>query len=226
MTLRSALDRELETLRDDVLRMGSLVEEAISLALQALRKNDARLAQQVIDDDEKVNTMRFELEEFAIRIIALQAPNTSDLRFVTAALNIVVDLERMADHAAGICKVVVRLPQGPPPENLLMLPRMGVLVLELLHEALDAYINVNTDAAQKIAARDDEIDDLYQHMFFDVIALMNEDPALVEHYTYMLWMGHSLERMGDRVTNICERVVFVKTGEMEELNIKSESRRL
>jgi phosphate transport system protein len=214
---RRTLERELEQVRSDILRMGSLVESAIERSVQALKNRDADLAQQVINDDQAINQLRYAIEEQCLQLIATQQPAASDLRVVIAATHIAVELERMADHAEGTAEITKRIYQQPLLKPLIDLPVMAQVAQEMIHAALDAFVAFDADAAQKVAARDDEIDNLYQQVFRELLTYMLEDPRNISRATYLLWVAHNLERIGDRVTNICERVVFMATGRLEEL---------
>lgn len=220
-SLRSIFDRELTQIRDDLLRMGSLVDAAIDRALTALKDSDAALARQVIDDDAAINQLRFKIEENCLATIATQQPTASDLRTVVAAMNIVNDMERIGDHATGIAKTVLRMGDQPLLKPLVDLPRMAHMAREMLKRSLDAFLAHDIDTARTIAEQDDEIDHLYRAVFDELLALMARDPSTLSRGTYLLWCGHNLERIGDRVTNIAERVIFMATGTMQELNIKT-----
>ena len=214
---RGALERELERIRSDILRMGSLVERAIERSVQALKDRDPDLAQQVINDDAEINQLRFAVEEHCLELIATQQPAARDLRMVIAATHLAVELERMADHAAGTAEITRRIYQEPLLKPLIDLSMMAKVAQEMIHAALDAFVAFDADAAQKVAARDDEIDNLYQQVFRELLTYMLEDPRNISRATYLLWVAHNLERIGDRVTNVCERVVFMATGKLEEL---------
>jgi len=214
---RSALERELERIRSDILRMGSLVESAIERSVQALKERDPDLAQQVINDDEVINQLRFAIEEQSLQLIATQQPAASDLRMVIAATHIAVELERMADHAGGTAEITKRIYQEPLLKPLIDIPVMAQLARDMIHASLDAFVALDAQAAQKVAARDDEMDNLYQQVFRELLTYMLEDPRNISRATYLLWVAHNLERIGDRVTNVCERVIFMTTGKLEEL---------
>jgi phosphate transport system protein len=214
---RGALERELERIRSDILRMGSLVEHAIERSVQALKDRDPDLAQQVINDDAEINQLRYDIEEHCLELIATQQPAASDLRMVIAATHLAVELERMADHAAGTAEITRRIYQEPLLKPLIDLSIMAKVAQEMIHAALDAFVAFDADAAQKVAARDDEMDGLYQQVFRELLTYMLEDPRNISRATYLLWVAHNLERIGDRVTNVCERVVFMATGKLEEL---------
>jgi phosphate transport system protein len=211
------LERELERVRSGILRLGSMVERAIERSIQALKERDADLAQQVINDDAEINQLRYAIEEQCLQLIATQQPAASDLRMIVGATHIAVELERMADHAAGTAEITRRIYQEPLLKPLIDLPVMARVAQEMIHAALDAFVALDANTAQKVAARDDEIDNLYQQVFRELLTYMLEDPRNISRATYLLWVAHNLERIGDRVTNVCERVVFIATGRLEEL---------
>lgn len=217
--LRAEYDRQYEEVQDSILRMGRMVDRAIADALLSLQNRDQALAEEIIARDEAINDLRFTIEEACVLLIATQQPAARDLRAVLAALSIVVDLERMGDHAAGIAKTVIRMGDHPLLKPLIDIPKMATLSRKMLSESLEAYINRDEQCARAIAARDDEMDHLYKAIFDELVEKMAESPTAVERATYLLWSAHNLERIGDRVTNIAERVVFIGTGDMQELNV-------
>lgn len=219
MPTRSAFDQELQELRDNVLRMGSMVDTAIGRSIQALKERDQTLAQNIIAEDEDINELRFKVEGDCVRLIARQQPAARDLRFIVAAMNIVLDLERMGDHAAGIATIVVRMGDEPLLKPLIDLPRMAQIAREMLRASLDAFMSENDkQEAMAITMRDEEVDQLYHQIFRELITFMIEDPRTVTRAMYLLFCAHNLERVADRVTNICERVAFVATGRMQEIS--------
>ena len=215
---RTHFDHNLQAIQNDVLRLGSLLNTAINRALQALANRDAPLARQIIADDAEINALRFQVEEQCVKVIATQQPAASDLRALVAAMNIVSDLERMADHAAGIAKVVIKMDDQPLLKPLVDMPRMADECRGMIAKALDAYIARDADSARAVAARDDIIDDLYQQIFRELLTFMLEDPRTTTRALYLLFAAHNLERIGDRAVNIAERVIFLTSGEMKELN--------
>ena len=217
MTTRSAFDQELQDLRDNVLRLGSMVDTAIGRSIQALKERDQPLARQIIAEDEDINQLRFKIEGDCVRLIARQQPAARDLRFIVAAMNIVLDLERMGDHAAGIATIVVRMGGEPPIKPLIDLPRMAHVAREMLRASLDAFMSENEGEALAITEKDEEVDQLYNQIFRELITFMIEDPRTVTRAMYLIFCAHNVERIADRVTNICERVAFVATGRMEEI---------
>jgi phosphate transport system protein len=215
---RATYDREFSEIQEDIIRLGSLVEQAIDRSIECLDKRDQGLAHQIIAEDEVINDMRFQLEEECLRLIARQQPAAGDLRAVLSALSIVPEMERMADHASGIAKTVLRMGDEPLVKPLIDIPRMALTVREMLRDSLKAFVQRDTEAAKAIALRDNEVDLLYKAVFDELIGIMARDPNTATRATYLLWCGHNLERIGDRVTNIAERIVFMTTGNMKELN--------
>jgi phosphate transport system protein len=201
--------------------MGSMIEKALERSMQALKGRDLALAKQVLAEDKHVDKKRYEIEEQALDIMSCQAPMASDLRILLAILSIVTDLERMGDHAAGNAKIAVMIGDEPPLKPLIDLPRMNDRVIDMLHRSLNAFISHDAEAARKIVPEDDDIDNLYDQVFRELLTFMMEDPRTITRATRLIWVGHNLERTGDRVTNICERVVFMVTGKMEELGVST-----
>jgi phosphate transport system protein len=205
-------------IKDHVLRMGSLVEEAIRAAISALEAHDADAATQVIVDDRRINEMQRAVSTLITRAIATQSPVARDLRFLLSLDHVSYELERMGDHAGSVAKQVRKLAPHPPLKRYVDLPRMGELAAQLVGDILRALVDIDVAAARAVAARDDEIDVLYHRTFDEVVGLMREDPGNVERGTRILFAAHYLERIGDRVTNIAEDVVFLASGEIEDLN--------
>ena len=209
---RSTLDHELQSIRQDVLRIGSLVEEQIRQSVRALKERSAVLARQVVEADARVNDLRYKVEDECLKCIARQQPTARDLRQIISCLHIAVELERIGDHAVGIANISLRLGDGPLIKPLVDIPRMQELAVGMIHSALDAFIQSDTALAQKVADSDDDIDALYNQMLRELLTYMAEDPRTVSGATYLLWVAHNLERIGDRATNLCERVIFIATG--------------
>ncbi len=218
-SLRATYDREFAVVKNDIIKMGSMVDTAIADSMQSLQERDQIQAQQIIDHDETINALRFKVEEACLTLIATQQPAASDLRDVIAAMSIVVEMERMADHASGIAKTVIRMGDEPLLKPLIDLPRMAQLAREMLRDGLDSFITRDVQKARAVATRDDEMDLLNRAIFDELVEIMAERPDGVERATYLLWCSHNLERIGDRVTNIVERVVFMTTGDLEDLNV-------
>ena len=217
MDIRTTFRKKLKEIQDEVLVMGSMVGKAITSSVKALKERDLDLAHQVIGDDLKVNQKRFEIEERCIQLIATQQPMATDLRVIMAVLNIISEMERIGDHAEGIAKIVIMIGDEPPLKPLIDIPRMTEKTVDMLHRSLDAFIKHDADTARKIAAEDDEVDNLYNQIFRELLTFMTEDPRTITRATRLIWVAHNLERSADRVTNICERVVYMVTGKMEEI---------
>ncbi len=217
MEVRSDFHKRLKEIQDDVLVIGGLVGDAILLSTEALVNRDLILAQQIVADDKRINDKRFSVEEKCIQIIATQQPIANDLRIIVAVLNIITELERIGDYAAGIAKIAVMIGDEPPLKPLIDIPRMAEQTVDMLRRSLDAFISNDAAAAAQIGAEDDIVDQLYDRIFLELLSFMIEDPKSVTRATRLIWVAHDLERGADRVTNICERVVFVVTGKMEEI---------
>lgn len=217
---RTAFVQSLQELQDGVMSLGSMTEKAIGRAIDSLKNQDSALAQRVVDEDKRINEARYQLEDACILLMATQAPMASDLRRITAVMQIATELERMADHAEGVAVLTLRTADEPLLKPLVDLPRMADIARELLLEALDAYVEDDAERAKQVARRDDEVDRLYEQVYRELLTFMISDPRTITRATHLLWVAHNVERIADRVTNICERVVFVVTGELEELNRK------
>jgi phosphate transport system protein len=218
---REQYAHQLIDLRSSVVAMASMVGKAVDNAVVALARRDVALAQQVIADDRAINEHRWQTEEHALLLIATQAPMAKDLRTIAAAIHIVTDLERMADHAAGIAKITLQTADQPPLKPLIDIPRMSEIARAMLHDAITAYIEDDQAAARAVVAQDDVVDALYEQIYRELLTFMLADPTTIDQATHLLWAAHNLERIADRVTNICERVVFAVTGRLEELAVST-----
>jgi phosphate transport system protein len=215
---REAFDRQLAQIKDEVLRMGSLVAAQITAALDALVAHNAETASAVIVGDRRINEAQRSVNNLIIVTIATQQPVARDLRFLLSLDHVVYELERMGDHAASVAKQARKMAPQPPLKQYVDLPRMGELTAELVRSVLLALVDQDVTAARVVAARDDEVDALYHRIFDEIVGLMRADSANVERGTRVLFAAHYLERIGDRVTNIAEDVVFQVTGDIEDLN--------
>ncbi len=216
VSTRPTFDRELKDLQDELLVMSSMVDKSITRSIDALKNRDLSTARLVIADDDKINAKRFEIEEKCIFVTSTQQPMAVDVRIVVAVLNVITDLERMGDHAAGIARVAIMLGNEPPLKPLIDIPRMADKAREMLRTAMDALIARDVQAANNVAREDDEVDQLYDQVYRELLTFMLNDPKTIDRATRLLWVAHNLERIADRVTNICERVNFLVTGTMEE----------
>ena len=213
---RSLLDKELTHIRDNIIRLGDMVDKAIEKAMQAMNSRDIAMAQEVINDDEEVNLLRYEVEHECLRVLATQQPAAVDLRTVIAAIHLTVELERIGDHASGIARLVERLDREDEIDSLHKLPKMAKRARQMVHEGLTAFINHDADLAHDMIKQDDKIDKQYRRLFRETIEEM-KDEDYIRRATFLLWAGHNLERIGDRATNIAERVIFMVTGEFVEI---------
>jgi phosphate transport system protein len=212
---RTILDQELTQLKESIIRLASAASESIAQAMDALKTRDVQQAKQVVVGDETINQIRYEIEELALRILATQSPAASDLRAVITAVHLAVELERIGDHAAGIARLVERLENEDPIDTLHKLPKMAKRAREMVQQGIDAYVHKDPDLALKMIKRDDKLDKQYNKLFREALEEMRDD-AYIQRATFLLWVGHNLERIGDRATNIAERVIFMCTGEFIE----------
>lgn len=215
---RISFDGELDSLHHDVLRMGSIVEGQIDDCISALLMQDEDLANRIIDNDDVVDRMEVDIEEKCVRLIARQQPLATDLRRIFTTIKIVTDLERIADHAVDIAKVVLRLKDAEYIKPLIDIPRMADIVQGMIKDSLDAYVKLDINASESICKRDDEIDTIYKQVFKELLIFMTEDPKTINQATQFLFVCKFLERIADHVTNICEWTVYLVTGEYKDLN--------
>jgi len=215
---REGLDRDLREIKDRVLRMGGLVEAAIIAALGALVEHDAAAAEAVIINDRYINESQRAVSSLITTTIATQSPVARDLRFLLTLDHVSYELERMGDHAGSVAKQARKLAPYPPLMGQVDLPEMAELASRLIHGVLRALVDTDEAAARAVAAEDDKVDTLYHRTFDEVLDLMRADPGNVDRGARILFAAHYLERIGDRVTNIAEDVVFLATGEIEDLN--------
>jgi phosphate transport system protein len=215
---RAALDEGLDHLRADLRRLASLVDVAIERSVASLARLDEKAATEVMEDDAAVNQLRYSIEQDAVHLIATQQPIASDLRFIIAVLAIVSELERIGDYCVGIGKIVLLHEGRPLLKPLIDIPRMATLVRQGLRASLDAFITKNEFLARAIASQDDEIDRLYDQIYRELLTYMLNDPSTIDRATWLLWAAHNLERMGDRVQNVCERTVYEVTGKLVEFS--------
>jgi phosphate transport system protein len=214
---RAYFDRQLQQVREDILLLGSMVEKSIDRSVEALRQRDIELAKSVIADDHTIDDRSYELEEQILLLIATQQPMASDLRGLAAALFIIAELERMGDYAEGIAKIAIATADQPPLKPLIDIPRMTEIATDMLNRSLQAFIDQDLEACRQIWLRDDEVDNLYQQVYRELLTFMLENPSTIERATQLIWAAHNLERIADRVTNICERTAFVITGDPRAL---------
>jgi phosphate transport system protein len=216
---RERLDREFNHLQDEVLLLGSMVEQAVLDAVDALRHRDLISSKQIYHGDRLINEKRFAIENAILVLIATQQPMAHDLRLLAAMLEVITELERMGDYAKGIAKVNVLLGDSAVPIPVVEISRMAEVGVSMLHRALSAFINEDAEMARLIPDEDEEVDELYNRVYRQLVTAMIANPEIIDHASYLLWVAHNLERTADRVTNICERTVFLTTGEMMEIEV-------
>ena len=214
---RESFTQELDYLQDEVVALASMVEKAIHRSVDILKRRDLEGAEQLINDDVKINERRFQIENKCIELIATQQPMAGDLRVIVTILNLITDLERIADYAGGIAKITLMLGDEPLVKPLIDIPRMAEKTECMLRESIKAFIERDVEKAKQICLKDDEVDLLYEQIYRELISYMLESPKVITRATRLLWVAHNLERAADRVTNICERVIFTVTGKMEEI---------
>lgn len=220
VSVRQEFVHRLDEVRDAVLTLGSMVDKAVDRSVDALRSRDLGLAKKVVRDDQLINRQRYDIEQSALLLMATQQPMASDLRFLASVLHIVTDLERMGDHARSIGRLTIKLGDEPPLKPLVDIPKMATLCHDRLRGALDALVARDPELAERVAEQDAETDRLQDAVYAELLGIMTTDPSSVTRATYLLWVAHNLERVGDHITNICERVIFAVTGHMEELNVE------
>jgi phosphate transport system protein len=217
--VREAFKENVKELERELVGMGEMVTKAINRSVEALKSRNKDEAKRIISDDILINKKRWDIEEKCINLIATQQPVATDLREIIALLNISTDLERMGDHAEGIARIVILLGDEPLVKPLIDIPRMAEKTIDMIKRSLEAFANRDAKMARMICREDDEVDELYDQVYRELLSFMIEDPKTITRATYLIWTAHNLERIADRVTNICERIVFLITGLMEEVSV-------
>ena len=217
MPSRRVFEQQLDTLQDNLVCLSEMVCQAVTDAVSALKSRDLALARQIIVRDRELNKIRFDVDEACLSMLATQQPAASDLRRIISAMNVVLDLERMGDHAANVAKTVIRIGNEPPLKPLIDIPKMAEHCCDMLRRSLSAYVVLDAEAARAITREDEKVDQLYDQVFRELLTYMLEDDRTIKRAMQLLFVAHNLERIADRVTNICERVVYLQTGEMREL---------
>ena len=217
--VREAFEESMKELEQELIGLGQMVIRAVNRSVEALKSRNKDEARRIISDDLLINKKRWDIEEKCINLIATQQPVATDLREIIALLNISTDLERMGDHAEGIAKIVIMLGDEPLVKPLIDIPRMAEKTIDMIKRSLEAFVRRNAKAARTICGEDDEVDKLYDQVYRELLTFMIEDPKTITKATYLMWAAHNLERIADRATNICERIVFLVTGTMEEINV-------
>ena len=218
---RKTFRENMKALEKEVISQGEMVNVALELSVEALRDLDVVKAEKVIENDRLINRKRWDIEEQCINLLATQQPVATDLRELIAVLSIITDMERMGDHAEGIAKIAIMHGGNPLVKPLIDIPRMAEKASDMLMRSVEAFINRDAETAMAICDEDDDVDNLYDQVYRELLSFMTEDPTIITRATYLLWAAHNLERIADRVTNICERIVFLVTGTMDELKISN-----
>ncbi|MFO0795452.1 MAG: phosphate signaling complex protein PhoU [Candidatus Brocadiaceae bacterium] len=216
---REAYHKALQNLQAEVMEMGEMVENAVKKSVGALQKRDKKLSEEIIRNDLSINKKRFDIEEKCLFLIATQQPMAVDLRTLAAILSIITDLERIGDHAEGNAKINILMGDEPLIKPLVDIPRMADIGLSMLDRSLKAFVKRDAEMARLICNDDDMVDALHDQIYRELLVFMMENPKVIRMATYLTWISHNLERIADRATNIAERVVFMVTGKMEELNV-------
>jgi phosphate transport system protein len=214
---RERFESELQKLRVNVLELGHTAEKAVLDSVEVLRVQDLDRAREIIANDKLINEKRFALENDVITLIATQQPVAGDLRILAGVLELVTEMERIADYAKGIATIAVMNGKEPHIKPLVDIPRMAAKAADMLHRALDAFARDDVELARAIPKDDAEVDALYDKIYKDCVGLITQNPGTIDQATRFTWVAHNLERVADRVSNICERVVFSVTGVIEEL---------
>ncbi len=223
--MRKALEEKIRHLKDDILQLGGMVEQAMRKAVDALKRQDLEAAQRIYDADKDINAKRFDIEQETLITIATQQPMAYDLRVLASILEIASELERMGDYAKGIAKITLMIGHTPLMKPLIDIPRMMEIAIAMLQKALAAFVDEDVETALAIPREDDQVDALYNQVYRELVTYMIQDPRNIDQANYLMWAAHNIERMADRVTNICERTLFVATGELRELDYSNDEMR-
>jgi len=218
---RKAFRENMKALEKEIISLGEMVNIALYRSVESLRDLDTAKAEKIIEDDLLINRKRWDIEEQCISLLATQQPVATDLRELIAVLSIITDMERMGDHAEGIAKIAIMHGGNPLVKPLIDIPRMAEKASDMLMRSIDAFINRDAETAMAICDEDDDVDNLYDQVYRELLSFMTEDPTIITRATYLLWAAHNLERIADRVTNICERIVFLVKGSMDEIKVSN-----
>ena len=220
--VRTNIENRLDEIQDEILALASMVEKAITHAIDALRERDLEASMAVVAFDDVIDEKRFAIEESCVDLLATQQPAAGDLRWVIALLHIAVELERMGDYAEGIGKISLMMGDEPPLKPLIDIPRMAEMSISMLHRSIDALVTRDIDLARKVCEADDDVDALHEQIYNELLLFMIKDPRSIQRATYLLWVTHDLERTADRATNVAERVIYMVTGKMLDLNLSKQ----
>lgn len=215
---RLHFQHQLEDVKHKVLRMGSLVEAIVDMAVTSLKEQNLDIAGKVVEEDDKIDAMDIEVEMDCMKLLALQQPLAKDLRTIATALKIITDLERIGDHAVNISKITLEIGKEPLIKPLIDIPRMARISQEMIRLSLDAFVKEDVELAKKVAEMDQQVDDIYQAIIDELLKMIVDDPKITRQATKLMFVGRYLERIADHTTNICERIIYMVTGQLEEIN--------
>lgn len=215
---REHFEQKLEDVKHDILRMGAMVENIINMSMSALKEQNIELAKKIYTEDDKIDAMEFETEHKCVTLLALQQPLAKDLRIITTALRIITDLERMGDHAVNIAKVTLEIGKEPLIKPLIDIPKMAATTQEMVRLSLDAFVKEDVNLAKKVAGMDQQVDDLYEIVINDLLKIVTDNKEAIRQAAKLMFVGRFLERIADHTTNICERIIYMVTGELKEIN--------
>ena len=212
---RGDFERKLNQVQDEVVELASMVEKAIFKSIDALKSRDIELSKQVVEEDDEIDNKQQALEDLCVDLIALEAPMAVDLRVIISAMMVANELERMGDYAEGIAKLSIAMGDLPPLKPLIDIPRMAEKSVSMLRRSIESYVGRDIEGARRVYRDDDEVDEIYEQVYRELLTYMMADPSTIQRATYLLWVSHDLERVADRTTNIAERVMYLVTGTTE-----------
>jgi len=219
MEKSASFGKGFQKVQDKILAMGNMVAKEINRSIEALKNRDLKMAHQIIADDTKIDDMRFAIEDMCIELMGMQKLTVADRRIIVDVINIITELERIGDYAEGNAKIVVMIGDESPLKPLIDIPRMAELTIEMIDKSLKSFVTRDVELAKHVVTIDNLVDGLYDQVFRELLTFMMVDPKTINRATRLMWVAHNLERAADRVTNICERVVFMVTGKMGELEV-------
>lgn len=215
---REHFDNQILEVKNKVLRMGILVESIISLSVTALKNQDIDMAKRVYSEDDKIDDIELEIEQQCMMMLVLQQPLAKDLRTIATALKIITDLERMGDNAVNIAKIALEIGKEPLIKPLVDIPKMAHISQSMVKMSLEAFVNEDIELAEKVALMDEDVDALYKATIDEVLNIITDNKSSAKQGTKLLFIGRYLERIADHTTNICERIIYMVTGELKEIN--------
>lgn len=222
---RQILEQKINEILDGVIMLESMVEQAMLSAVKSLVDKDIEASRRIYKADDAINTKRYQLESETISVIARQQPVAVDVRVLTSVLEVITELERMGDYAKGIANINIKIGSEPFIKPLIDIPKMADVTADMLRRGIKAFVEKDEKAARSIPAEDDRVDELYYAVYSELIAVMSKDPSTVDQANYLLWVAHNIERTADRVTNICERTLYIITGDLADIDVSDDELR-